>query len=1131
MKSFLTTLILVLFCISVGFSQFSDDFSDGDFTNGTTWSGDNAKFIVNASQKLQLNGLSATDTAYLSTPSSQTIGKWEFDLNMDFQPSTSNLTKVFIFANNANLKTAEGYLLKIGETGSVDGLIFAKKTGGTETQLIKMMEGQLADTPNIRIRVERTVGGNWTFFVKNYKTGGDFVNVGTTTDNTITSTSHFGVSCLYSSTRKDKFFFDAFDVASVSGPDITPPSLTSLTALSINTLDVLFSEPVEKISAETEANYSVNNGVGTPSLALQDATNQALVHLTFSNNFPLGQLLTLNTINVKDTSDNTNTGGLNGTFQFGTAPNPDFRSIVINEIYPDPDTAAIIPEKEFIELFNTTANPINISNWKIADPTSTRILPAYAIPAGGFLILCSSADTALFSPFGPTVGVGTLPSLNNTGDIITLKDGTNTTIDSINYSSDWYHDAIKDDGGWTIEQINPFANCSGIENWAASNSLDGGTPGNTNSIFDNTPDTQAPSATSIGILDINRISVAFTETISDDGFLRSLFSIDNGITINSANAAGKEAIITLSPALDSGTIYRLIAQGIKDCPGNASSADTLFFTIGKRGRFNDVLITEIMADPDPKVQLPDVEYIELYNTQSFPINLSDWILSDESSNSLISSGFIFPNEYLVVCKDTNAYKFVPYGRVLGLPSFPSFTNSGEIISLTDEQDQLIFSVEYDDDWYANNLKKDGGWSLEMVDPRNPCGGQNNWKASEDLRGGTPGQANSVNGTNSDIAPINIEDLWVVDSNTIQIFFTEKFDVSLFSEATFTVDNGVGIVNNFDFPLVERKQLNIHLPENMTAGIIYTLTISGLKDCAGNGLGEIATIRFGLPQTVASGDLIINEILFNPRTIGYDFVEIYNLSDKLLTTKDLILAEADVITGETTEFANMESTGKLIFPKDYTVLTENPAAVKQEYYTKNPLNFLATPGMPNYLDDEGVAVLHRRQDLLVLDSLAFDNSWHFSLLDDEDGVSLERINFTQPTQNQTNWHSAAQSVGFATPGYLNSTYTEAGLDDGMAISPEIFSPDQDGFDDILGIHFTLDDYDYIANVYIYNVKGREVRHLVKNETLAQTSFYTWDGLEEDGSKADAGIYIIKAELFDPAGNIKKYKGKCVLAVRY
>ena len=1132
MKSFLSTIALFFLCLNTAFSQFSDDFSDGDFSSGTIWTGDNAKFIVNAAQQLQLNGPAATDTSFLSTTSTQVVGQWEFDLNMDFQPSTSNLVKVFIFANNANLKTADGYLLKIGETGSVDGLIFAKKSGGTETQLIKMMDSQLADTPNIRIRVERTIGGNWTFFVKNYKTGGDFVNVGTTTDNTFSTTSHFGVSCFYSSTRKDKFFFDAFDVtAGGGGPDITPPSLVSTTVLSVNTLDVLFSEPVEKISSEIEANYSVNNGIGIPTSALRDASNQALVHLTFSNNFPLGQLLTLSTINVEDTSGNTNTGGLSSNFQFGTAPNPNFRSVVINEIYPDPDTLAVIPEKEFIELFNTTSNPINITNWKIADPSSTRTIPAYTIPAGGFVILCSTVDTAIFSPYGATLGVGTLPSLNNTGDIITLKDGANTTIDSINYSSDWYHDNIKDDGGWTLEQINPFAPCSGIDNWAASLNNNGGTPGIENSIFDDTPDTQAPTAISVSVLGLNQISVNFNESISNDITLSANFAINNGISVSSATAQGKNAILLLSTPLDSTLIYRIIIQGVKDCPGNPSLLDTLFFTIGKRGQFNDILITEIMADPDPSVQLPNVEYIELYNTQSYPINLSDWIFSDESSNSLISGGFIFPNEYLIVCKDTNAYKFQNYGRVLGLPTFPSFTNSGETISLIDENDKLIFSVAYDDDWYANNLKKDGGWSLEMIDPNNPCGMQNNWKASEGLRGGTPGTINSVNGTNPDINPINIEDVWVLDSNTIQLFFSEKFDIGLFSSATFSVDNGIGVLNNFILPHVEISQMNIELPQNMTSGIIYTLSIIGLKDCAGNGLGEIASIRFGLPQSVEAGNLIINEILFNPRTNGYDFVELYNLSDKLLTTKDLIIAEANVITGETTEFANMEATGKLIFPKDYVVLTENPSVVKQEYYTKSPLNFLATEGMPNYLDDEGVAVLYRRQDLLLLDSLAFDNNWHFSLLDDEDGVSLERISFTQPTQNQANWHSAAQSVGFATPGYLNSTYTEAGLDDGMSISPEIFSPDRDGLDDILGINFILDDYDYIANIHIYNVKGIEVRHLVKSETLAQTSFYTWDGLEEDGSKADAGIYIIKAELFDPAGNIKKYKGKCVLAVKY
>ena len=255
--------ILILFFFA-GFlpaiGQLTDNFADGNFTANPAWTGDAGDYIINASGKLQLNGPAATDTSYLSTANTlMNNAEWQLDLKMDFQPSTSNLLRVFLTANNQNLTIADGYVLKIGETGAIDGLIFSKRVGGVETQLIKMIDGQMADTPNIRVKIIRDNIGNWSFFVKNYKTGGDFVSVGNVTDNSLTSTTHFGIACYYSSTRKDKFFFDDFSIAS-SGPvlDITPPKIVSITALSNNSVDVLFDEDIAESFAETKTNYTVS---------------------------------------------------------------------------------------------------------------------------------------------------------------------------------------------------------------------------------------------------------------------------------------------------------------------------------------------------------------------------------------------------------------------------------------------------------------------------------------------------------------------------------------------------------------------------------------------------------------------------------------------------------------------------------------------------------------------------------------------------------------------------------------------------------------------------------------------------------------------------------------------------------
>jgi hypothetical protein len=82
-------------------------------------------------------------------------------------------------------------------------------------------------------------------------------------------------------------------------------------------------------------------------------------------------------------------------------------------------------------------------------------------------------------------------------------------IDSIRYTTNWYKDAIKDDGGWSLELINPLQNstCLDATNWIASNDANGGTPGVVNSVYSLAPDVTAPKISSVTVLDSLHISV------------------------------------------------------------------------------------------------------------------------------------------------------------------------------------------------------------------------------------------------------------------------------------------------------------------------------------------------------------------------------------------------------------------------------------------------------------------------------------------------------------------------------------------------------------------------------------------------------------------------------------------------
>jgi hypothetical protein len=95
-----------------------------------------------------------------------------------------------------------------------------------------------------------------------------------------------------------RHFFDDIQITNYV-PDVTPPTIQTATATSLNNVDVLFSEPVETSSSQLLSNYSVNNNLGNPSTPTLDGANPALVHLTFATALTNAVAYTLTVNGVK----------------------------------------------------------------------------------------------------------------------------------------------------------------------------------------------------------------------------------------------------------------------------------------------------------------------------------------------------------------------------------------------------------------------------------------------------------------------------------------------------------------------------------------------------------------------------------------------------------------------------------------------------------------------------------------------------------------------------------------------------------------------------------------------------------------------------------------------------------------
>ncbi|HFC00983.1 MAG TPA: hypothetical protein ENJ53_09290, partial [Phaeodactylibacter sp.] len=304
MKQILPFIFFFIFFQSLT-GQLSDDFSDGNFTTNPVWSGDIDNFIVNSDGMLQLN-TSGSDTSILYTtveiPDSTV---WEMQFRLDFAPSGNNRLRIFLQADANNFSNVNGYYLEIGESGADDALRLFRTDAGNNTEIATATIGALGNAPaRAKIKITRSKLGNWSVFA-NYD-GGNILNLETTAfDNTyLGGNLFFGFWCKNTSSNAQNFFFDNITITSLL-PDLTAPSVTQITPLSLTEIEVSFDEALDSLTAVTLSNYLVNNSIGNPQMATWSSANQSTIRLTFNNAFTNQTSYNLTIQNIQDQAENT----------------------------------------------------------------------------------------------------------------------------------------------------------------------------------------------------------------------------------------------------------------------------------------------------------------------------------------------------------------------------------------------------------------------------------------------------------------------------------------------------------------------------------------------------------------------------------------------------------------------------------------------------------------------------------------------------------------------------------------------------------------------------------------------------------------------------------------------------------
>ena len=738
--------------------------------------------------------------------------------------------------------------------------------------------------------------------------------------------------------------------------------------------------------------------------------------------------------------------------------------VLINEVMADPRGLTKLPATEYVELHNTTDHEIDLEGWAFVYDKTSIPLPDAELPAGGYAVLYKAGREISVADGAAEVAVKRFPAnMVNAGKPLALKDPSGTVIHSYTYP--------KAKAGRSIERGEG-------DKWHLSSDPRGGTPGEENS------------------------------------------------------------------------------EGAPDKPDEPEK---------KKSSPGDVLINEVMADSRGLTKLPATEYVELRNTTDHEINLEGWAFVYDKTSIPLPDAELPAGGYAVLYKAGREISVADGAAEVAVKRFPAnMVNAGKPLTLKDPSGTVIHSYTYPKAKAGRSIERGEGdkWHLS-TDPRGGTPGEEN---SEDMpdkpekEKSSPGDVliNEVMADprgltklpateyvelyNTTDHEIDLEGwAFVYDKTSIPLPDAELsaggYAVLYKAGREISMADGTAEVALKRFPA---NMINAGKPltlKDPSGTVIHSYTYPKAKAGRSIERGEGDTWhlssdpRGGTPgeensegapdkpdepnkpnepdatEQVEPREIILNEILFDPQPRGSEYIELYNRSDRTLSTHGLAIAlrKSDGHLGTRHSLTSLATT---LAPGDYLVLTSDPNGVTSLIRTP-ALDAIRRFKLPALNNQGATIVLLRTADSTVVDEVTYSAKWHSSAVKIRRGVALERISPDGSSQEAANWTSASSETGYGTPGYKNSqSGTSSQIEEGATISePEYNASTRDYL-----IRYQMDKPDYRCQMAVYSSNGQKVAVIANNQLLTPEGEIRWDG-----AGLTPGVYIFYVELYHPDGS--------------
>ncbi|MCU0386380.1 MAG: lamin tail domain-containing protein [Flavihumibacter sp.] len=409
----------------------------------------------------------------------------------------------------------------------------------------------------------------------------------------------------------------------------------------------------------------------------------------------------------------------------------------------------------------------------------------------------------------------------------------------------------------------------------------------------------------------------------------------------------------------------------------------------------------------------------------------------------------------------------------------------------------------------------------MVNKDKACRTLNNWYASLDTLGGSPGRTNSHSPSTVTLPVAYPIHAWCPDAYTIRLAFTDRVHRMVAEQASLYKLEAGPEVEKAELLAPFQQELLLHLRTALEPGKIYSLQVAAIPGCdeepepgAGNN-----TVKVGLADS-SERAIAINEILSDPMAGGSDYIELFHVGKAPVQLGGWQLASRNS-NGNLSGVRALVPGPRFFYPGDFLVVTTDASWLQRQYLVKQPNSLVQLVSLPSFPNEKGTVVLLDAMQQ-VIDEVQYDAAWHHEMLRNTENVSLERRDPAASSLSASNWTSAAAHAGYGTPGYENS---QAGIPDDpdrVFLTEQWMSPDGDGNQDYCEIQYEFAQPGYQVSIRIFDLVGNPHRMLINNGICAMKGSFRWDGKNDKQQLSANGLYIIVVDAWHLSGKTKRYR---------